>query len=163
MKFLSFILALVLLGSVSASAQAISFGIGADVTFPSADLKDNVATGYGGTGLLRFGLIPIVDLTGGIEYIKFTSKDVGSGVSSSGTAFGLLVGGRMSVLVIGYLGAETGTYTFTPSVAGNSGDSYTKGFFAPMLGVKFSMFDISARYVSAGNDSFWGLRGLVWL
>jgi len=104
-----------------------------------------------------------VDLTGGIEYIKFTSKDVGSGVSSSGTAFGLLVGGRMSVLVIGYLGAETGTYTFTPSVAGNSGDSYTKGFFAPMLGVKFSMFDISARYVSAGNDSFWGLRGLVWL
>ena len=163
MKILTLALLLISLATVSASSGVISFGLGANVTFPSADLKDNVATGYGATGLLKFGLLPIVDLTGGVEYIKFTSKDVGAGVPSSGTAFGLLVGGRVSILAIGYLGAETGTYTFTPSVNGYSGDSFTKGFFAPMAGVKFSMFDISARYVSAGNDRFWGLRGLIWL
>jgi hypothetical protein len=163
MKVFVLVFALITLFSVTASSQVLSFGLGADVTFPSADLKDNVATGYGLTGLLRFGLLPIVDLTGGLEYTKFTSKDLAGGVPSSSTAFGVLVGGRVSVFVIGYVGAETGSYTFTPSVNGESGDSYTKGFIAPMVGVKFTMFDIGARYVSAGNDSFWALRGLVWL
>jgi hypothetical protein len=163
MKVFVLVFALITLLSVTASSQVLSFGLGADVTFPSADLKDNVATGYGLTGLVRFGLLPIVDLTGGLEYTKFTSKDLAGGVPSSSTAFGVLVGGRVSVFVIGYVGAETGSYTFTPSVNGESGDSYTKGFIAPMVGVKFTMFDIGARYVSAGNDSFWALRGLVWL
>jgi len=162
MKVLTLTFALVVLLSASASSQVISFGLGADVTFPSADLKDNVATGYGGTALAKFGLIPLVDLTGGIEYIKFTSKDLTAGQTGTGSAFGILVGGRMSILAIGYFGAETGTYSFTTTIEG-SDNSYTKGFFAPMVGVKLSMFDLSARYISAGNDSFWGLRGLLWL
>ncbi len=162
MKLLPLTFALLLLASVSASAQAISFGLGANVTFPSAELKDNVATGYGATALVKFGLLPLVDLTGGIEYVKFTSKDLTAGQSGTGSAFGILVGGRMSILAVGYFGAETGTYSFTTTIEG-SDNSYTKGFFAPMVGVKFSMFDFGARYVSAGNDSFWVLRGLVWL
>jgi hypothetical protein len=32
-----------------------------------------------------------------------------------------------------------------------------------MVGVKLGMFDFCARYVWAGDDSFWGLRGLIWL
>jgi hypothetical protein len=163
MKVVVLVFSLITLLSVTASSQVLSFGLGADVTFPSADLKDNVATGYGMTGLVRFGLLPIVDLTGGLEYTKFTSKTLAGGVPSASTAFGVLVGGRVSVFVIGYVGAETGSYTFTPSVNGESADSYTKGFIAPMVGVKFTIFDLGARYVSAGNDSFWALRGLVWL
>jgi hypothetical protein len=165
MKLLSLSFAILLIASVSASSQVISFGLGANLTFPSAELKDNVATGYGGTALAKFGLLPLVDLTGGIEYVKFTDKDITVGTiteSGTGSAFGILVGGRMSVLAVGYFGAETGTYSFTKKVAGTE-NSYTKGFFAPMVGVNFMMFDLAARYVSAGEDSFWGLRGLIWL
>ena len=162
MKHLAIALAMVVLLTVPASSQIISFGLGANVTFPSADLKDNLATGYGLSGMAKFGLLPLVDLTGGVEYTKFTDKDIASG-TGSGSAFGIMVGGRMSVLVVGYIGAETGSYTFNMKATGADNNTYTKGFFAPMIGVKFTMFDLSARYVSAGNDSFWGLRGLVWL
>ena len=165
MKILVLFVMVLSLASTTASSQIVSFGLGADLTFPSAELKNNVATGYGGTALAKFGLLPLVDLTGGVEYIKFTDKDITVGSlteSGTGSAFGLLVGGRMSVLAIGYFGAETGTYSFTKNVAGSE-SNYTKGFFAPMVGVKLGMFDLCGRYVSAGDDSFWGLRGLIWL
>ena len=165
LKRMTLAMALIILASVSASSQIISFGLGANLTFPSAELKNNVATGIGATALAKFGLLPIVDLTGGVEYIKFTDKDITvSNIPESGTgsAFGLLVGGRISILAIGYVGAETGTYSFTKKVAGSE-NNYTKGFFGPMLGVKLGMFDFCGRYVSAGDDSFWALRGLIWL
>ncbi len=91
MKLLSLSFAILMLASVSASSQVISFGLGANLTFPSAELKDNVATGYGGTALAKFGLLPLVDLTGGIEYVKFTDKDITVGTiteSGTGSAFG---------------------------------------------------------------------------
>jgi ABC-type transport system involved in cytochrome c biogenesis permease subunit len=164
MKLLSLVFALIMLGAVSASAQVLSFGIGADVTFPTAELQDNVATGYGGTALAKFGLLPIVDLTGGVEYIKFTDKSItvdNLTEEGSGSAFGILVGGRLNFLVVGYVGLETGTYSFTKKVAGDE-EKITRGFVAPLAGVKLGMFDLGARYVSAGDDSFWGLRGMIW-
>jgi hypothetical protein len=156
--------ALLTLVTLPARAQIISLGVGADLTFPSAELKNNVATGYGLTGLVKFGVLPIVDLTGGLEYIKFTDKDITvANVTEAGTgsAFGVLVGGRVSLFVVGYVGAETGTYSFTKKV-GSDESKITRGVIAPMLGVKLGMFDFCARYVGAGDDSFWGLRGLIW-
>ncbi len=156
---------LLVLAALPASAQVVSFGIGADLTFPSADLKDNVATGYGATGLAKFGLLPIVDLTAGLEYIKFTDKDITVAnltETGTGSAFGVLVGGRVNFLVIAYGGVEVGTYSFTKKI-GTDESKFTRGVIAPMLGVKLGMFDLCARYISAGNDSFWGLRGLIWL
>ena len=164
MKLLSLVFALAMLAPVPASTQVISFGLGADVTFPSAELKDNVATGYGATALARFGVLPIVDLTGGVEYVKFTNKSItvdNLSAEGTGSAFGILVGGRVNFLVVGYVGAETGTYSFTKKVADNE-EKITRGVFAPMAGVKLGMFDFCARYVSAGDDTFWGLRGLIW-
>lgn len=165
MKVLCLTVALIMFGFVSASAQAVSFGIGADLTFPSAELKNNVATGYGGTALVKFGLIPIVDLTGGVEYIKFTDKSITVNSlpeEGTGSAFGILVGGRLNMLVVMYVGLETGTYSFTKKIAGND-ENITRGILAPSLGVKLGMFDFCARYVSASDDSFWGLRALIWL
>lgn len=164
MRLLVLCVALLALASIPAAAQVLSFGIGADLTFPSAELKDNVATGYGVTGLAKFGLLPIVDLTAGLEYIKFTDKDIKvANITETGTgsAFAFLVGGRVNLFVIAYVGAETGTYTFTKKV-GSDESKITRGVIAPMLGVKLGMFDLCARYVGAGDDTFWGLRGLIW-
>jgi hypothetical protein len=164
MKLLSLAFALIILVPVPAFSQVISFGLGGDITFPSAELKDNVSTGYGATALARFGLLPILDLTGGLEYIKFTDKSITVNnlpAEGTGSAFGILVGGRVNFLVVGYVGAETGTYSFMKKVAGDE-EKITRGVFAPMAGVKLGMFDFCARYVSAGDDTFWGLRGLIW-
>lgn len=164
MKLLSLTFALIMLGSVSASSQVISFGLGADVTFPLNELKNDVATGYGATALAKFGLLPILDLTGGVEYLKFTGKSMTiNNVSEEGTgsAFGVLIGGRMNFLVVAYAGLEAGTYSFTKKVAGSE-ENITRGVVVPMAGVTLGMFDLGARYVSASDDSFWGLRGMVW-
>lgn len=153
-----------ILASTPAFSQAVSFGVGADVTFPQEDLEELVSTGYGATGLAKIGIIPIVDLTGGVEYIKFTDKSITvNNVTEEGTgsAFGILVGGRLNFLVFAYVGAEGGTYSFTKKVAGSE-QNVTRGVFVPQLGVKLGMFDLSARYISAAEDSFWGLRGLIW-
>jgi hypothetical protein len=158
------VLIMVLLLSPFAAAQILSFGAGADLSFPSADLKDNVATGYGLTGLAKFGVLPIVDLTAGVEYLKFTDKDItvdNLTKEGSGSAFGIIVGGRLSFLVVGYVGAEFGSYSFTKK-AGDSESKITRGVVAPMAGLKLGMFDLNARYVSASDDSFWGLRGMIW-
>jgi len=158
------VVALIAVSSM-ANAQVVSFGIGADLSFPSAELKNNVATGYGVTGLARFGLLPIVDLTGGIEYLKFTDKDITINnipEQGTGSAFGIIVGGRVTLLVVAYVGAEVGSYSFTKK-AGDSESKITRGVFAPMVGVKLGMFDLNARYVSASDDTFWGLRGMIWL
>ena len=164
MKPIVLSIVLLLTFALPASAQVLSFGAGADVTFPSSDLKDNVATGYGLTALAKFGLIPLIDLTGGVEYIKFTDKDITVNnltATGNGSAFGIVLGGRVNVLAIAYAGLETGTYSFSKT-AGSETTNITRGFLGPMVGVKLSMFDICARYVSADKDSFWGLRGLIW-
>ncbi len=164
MKLFAFVLALALLCPMSASSQALSFGVGADVTFPQEDLGNFVSTGYGATGLVKFGLLPIVDLTGGVEYIKFTDEPVTvNNITEEGSAsaFGILVGGRLNFLVFAYVGAEGGTYSFTKTVGGTE-QNITRGTFVPQVGVTLGMFDLSARYISAGEDSFWGLRGMLW-
>jgi len=165
MKLFTITVALILLTSLPAFSQAISFGIGADVTFPLDALKDKVETGYGGTALAKFGLIPMLDLTGGVEYLKFTSKSITvNGVTGDGSAdaWGILVGGRFSFIPMFYVGLETGTYSFTTDIPGSS-EKITHGVLIPMVGGSLGPLDVSARYVSAGDDTFWGLRGMFWL
>jgi hypothetical protein len=164
MRLLIFVVVLLTLLNVSANGQVVLFGIGGDVTFPTSELKNSVATGYGGTGLVKFGLFPIVDLTGGLEFIKFTNKDINAAngtETGTGSAVGVLVGGRVSFLAIGYVGAEVGTYSYFRKVGSEESD-ITRGVFAPMLGAKLGRFDICARYVAASDDSFWGLGGMIW-
>jgi hypothetical protein len=166
MKTLALALFLCLLFPAASRAQlGFSTGLGVNVSFPSADLNDLVATGIGGTALVKFGLIPLIDLTGGVEYVKFTGKDItvasvtGTG---EGSALGFLVGGRFNLLPLLYGGLETGTYTFKKEFSAGGEDEITRGFFAPMIGANFGMFDANVRYVSASDDSFWSLRGMVW-
>ena len=161
--FLTF--AFLLLASIPVFPQAISIGIGADVTFPLEQLKDKVETGYGATALLKFGLIPLIDLTGGAEYLVFTSKPVTvNGVSgdASGNTWGIIIGGRVNIIPALYAGLETGSYSFTSKIPGSE-ETITHGVLAPMVGANLGPLDLAARYVSAGDHTFWGLRGMFWL
>jgi hypothetical protein len=163
------LLLLVILPAAAFSEIGIQLGIGPNVTFPSADLGDFVATGFGGTAMAKVGLIPMIEVTGGLEYIKFTSKDItvaGTGGESEGNAWGYFVGGRANILLFAYAGLELGGYSFTseftaPNLPGNEGKE-TNFFFAPMIGAGFGMFDANVRYVVADGNNFWSLRGMVW-
>jgi hypothetical protein len=171
MKKCSLLFAVLVLIPASSSAQlGIKWGIGANVAIPSADLGDFVATGFGGTGMVKFGLIPIIDVTAGLEYVKFTGKDITQGSltgEGEGNAWGYIVGGRISVLPpLLYAGLETGAYTFTaeftaPSVP-STDNSDTKFFVGPMVGVNLGMLDANLRYVWADGNDFASLRGMIW-
>jgi len=166
MKQLVFLaLLLTIVPAMSFAQIGTSFGVGVNAAFPSSDFGDFVATGYGAEGMVKFGLVPLIDVTGGLEYIKFTSKDLTIATvtgEGDGSAWGWMIGGRVNVAPFIYGGLEFGSYTFSTTVF-NVDYDVTHGFVAPLVGVSFSPFDVSARYVAAGNDqSFWGIRGMVW-
>ena len=165
MKILSVTFALILLASVPAFSQAFSLGVGANVVFPLDALKDKVETGYGATALAKFGLIPLIDLTGGAEYLIFSSKTItvnGQSGEAKANAWGILLGGRVNLIPALYAGLEVGTYSFTTEIPGST-ETIAHGIIEPLVGAKLGPLDVSARYVSAGDDSFWGLRGMFWL
>ncbi|MDH4069656.1 MAG: hypothetical protein OEV30_04475 [Ignavibacteria bacterium] len=166
MKRFVLLVAVAFLVSPPAFSQlGISWGLGANLAFPSSDLDNIAATGYGGTGLVKFGLIPLVDLTGGIEYINMGTKDAAGGEFCT-HAWGYMVGGRVNLLVIAYGGLELGAYSFStkftaPSVPDTDATN-TEFFFAPMVGVSLGMLDVGLRYVVADNSDFFSVRAMAW-
>jgi hypothetical protein len=169
-RVLILLVLLVLIPGAAFSQLGLKFGIGANVTFPAADLSDAVATGFGGTAMVKFGLIPLIDLTGGVEYIKFTSKDIPAGTAtaeSEGNAWGYFVGGRVNIIPpLLYGGLELGGYSFNsevtiPSLPTTEG-SNTEFFYAPMVGTQLGPIDANLRYVVAGGSNFVSLRGMFW-
>jgi len=159
-------IALLLWSSSSIAQPGFSWGVGANVSFPSSDLGDLASTGYGGEAMVKFGLIPLLDLTGAVEYISFSKADVGMNVESSASAWGYMVGARMNVLVIAYAGLELGGYSFSttleaPSLPDADG-STSQIFLAPLVGVKLGMFDAGVRYVFADNLNFVSVRAMIW-
>ena len=165
-RLLILLVILILVPAAAFSALGLQFGVGVNVTFPSSDLGDFVSTGFGGTGMVKFGLIPLIDLTGGIEYIKFTSKEVPGGEGEA-NAWGYFVGGRVNILPPAlYGGLELGGYSFTtelmiPSLP-SSEESNTEFFYAPMAGVNLGPIDANLRYVVADGFNFVSLRGMFW-
>ena len=169
-RLLILLVILILIPTAAFSQLGIKFGIGANVTFPAADLSDAVATGFGGTAMVKFGLIPLIDLTGGVEYIKFTGKDITTGVGtgeSEGNAWGYFVGGRVNILPpTFYAGLELGGYSLSSEVTvpnfGTQEGSETEFFYAPMVGVGLGPIDANLRYVVADGSNFVSLRGMFW-
>ena len=157
------LLAIVLFAiQVPAMAQlGISFGLAGSFASPTGDWSNGVGSGIGGAALVKFGLLPIIDLTGSIDYISFTEKDA-AGVKSSASTWGVNVGGRFSVLPMIYAGLELGTYPLTVKVGGQSRDTETKSAFAPIVGARFSQLDGSVRYVFMKDANFLGLRVGIW-
>ena len=149
-----------------AAFSQLKFGIGANASFPAGDLGDAVATGFGGTAMVKFGLIPLIDLTGGIEYIKFTGKDIAGGESDA-SAWGYLVGGRVNIIPpLLYGGLELGAYSFNTEFSApnlpTQEESNTEFSYAPMVGSQLGPIDANLRYVVNNGSDFVSLRAMFW-
>ncbi len=94
-KFQYIIFLIVFLVSVS-NAQSLQTGIGVSLNTPAGNFSDLVGTGYGGTFMVKIG-VPILDITGSIEYIRFSEKDVAN-LKFSSAMWSVNAGARISVL-----------------------------------------------------------------
>ncbi len=165
MRTFLFLIVLLLLVNRPAAAQTgvslFSFGVAASLASPTGDFGNAVGNGVGGAALIKFGLLPVIDLTGSIDYISFAEKDNG-GVKTSASTWGFDVGGRISVFPFVFGGLELGSYVLSEKVNGKSLDSQTKSAFAPIIGVRISQLEGSVRYVARSDANFFGARVGLW-
>lgn len=147
-KFQYIIFLIVFLVSVS-NAQSLKTGIGVSLNTPAGNLsKNSVGTGYGGTFMVKIG-VPILDITGSIEYIRFSEKEVIAGIKFSSAMWSVNAGARISVLPFLSAGAEIGNYWITiTAIAENGEDDITFNKFAitPLIAAQFGVFEASLRY-----------------
>jgi hypothetical protein len=157
MRRLTLLIAVITLVAAAASAQlGLKFGVGASYNTPAGDLSDRADAGWGGSVQAKLG-IPIVTLTGAVEYLSFGEKNITGGTSSA-QMWGFNVGGRFTLFPFLYAGAEIGT---TIGTTENKG-SITRGSAAPIIGVEFLGFDVNARYVFIDKTEFTAIRATYW-
>jgi len=162
MRRLLFLIAFVLFIQIPAAAQVgVSFGIAAELASPTGDFGDAAGSGIGGAALLKFGLLPIIDLTGSVDYISFAEKET-AGIKTSASVWGINIGGRLNLLPMIFGGLEVGTYGLTPKVNGDSQGSENKSAFAPIVGIQLAHFEGSVRYVVMKDANFYGARLGLW-
>lgn len=164
------LLLVLLLATSTASAQLFKFGPGLEYAQPIGTFADRAGSGIGGVGQVKFDL-PFVTVLGAVDYIKFAEKEVTENVGGtfvttkhSAEMWGLNAGATLGIFPLVYGGAEVGTYFVTErKEASGSGTDHkvTLGAFAPLVGVSFSRFDVSARYVFLKDSDFLLLRGVV--
>lgn len=161
---------ILLVAASNAAAQLFKFGPGLEYAAPMGNFADRVGSGIGGVGQLRFDL-PFVTVLGAVDYIKFSEKEATEDVGGtfvtakrSAEMWGLNAGATLGLLPMIYGGAEVGTYFVTERTeeSGTGTDhKVTLGAFAPLVGVSFGRFDVSARYVFLKDSDFLLLRGVV--
>ena len=166
MKKILLTVSLLMLATGVASAQLIEFGIGAELGLPaSTEFKDAAKTGFGAVVMAKIGL-PVVTVTGSVDYLSFGEKEL-IGVKSSSSMWGINAGGRLSLLPLIYVGAEAGPYfisaktqiTGQPEVK----DSETKFAISPMLGISLWKLNVDARYVIMDKANMVVARAMLFL
>jgi hypothetical protein len=161
-KFQYIIFLIVFLVSVS-NAQSLQTGIGVSLNTPAGNFSDVVGTGYGGTFMVKIG-VPILDITGSIEYIRFSEKEVGNFKFSS-AMWSVNAGARISVFPFLSAGAEIGNYWITLTADNGivKGDNTENKFaFTPLIAAQFSMFEASLRYAIISDASFISIRAGIY-
>lgn len=141
----------------------ISLGIGGSLNTPAGDFSDQASTGWGAMAGVKLG-VPIVDITGIVEYLSFGEKDVTGGTLEA-SMWGFAAGGRITLFPMVYGGLEVGTYTVTRNNNLGGQESEGKisyGSWAPIVGVNVAGFDFNARYVVMDKASFTSLRAAYW-
>jgi hypothetical protein len=155
---------LLIVSLVSATkAQFLESGIAATLVTPAGDFSNAVGTGYGGVFMAKFGL-PILDITGSVEYLRFSEKEVGS-VKFNSTMWGINAGARISVFPFISAGAEIGNYWVTVTTDDGTGEhdnTENKIAFTPLVAAQFSMFEASIRYALIDNASFFSIRAGIY-
>jgi len=159
-KFQYIIFLIVFLVSVS-NAQSLETGIGVSLTTPAGNLsKNSVGTGYGGTFMVKIG-VPILDITGSIEYIRFSEKEVAD-IKWSSDMWSVNAGARISVLPFLSAGAEIGNYWITVTgdiIGGDKRDfPFTKFAITPLIAAQFGVFEASLRYAIISDAATRGAK-----
>jgi hypothetical protein len=162
MKKLLTVIITVLLMNVS-NAQFIESGIAITAVTPMGDFSDLVGTGYGGVFMAKFGL-PVLDVTGSVEYLSFSENEVES-VKSSSTMWSINAGARISLFPFISAGAEIGNYWITVTYDDGTTESnatVNKVAFTPLIAAQFSMFEASVRYAFIDKASFLAIRAGIY-
>lgn len=154
---------LVIIFTTVSNAQLLQSGIAVTAVTPMGDFSDVVNTGYGGVFMAKFGL-PVIDVTGSVEYLSFSEKDA-SGVKFSSTMWSVNAGARLSVLPFISAGAEIGNYWIT--ITADDGTSETnntvnKIAFTPLISAQFAIFEASIRYALIDKASFFAIRAGIY-
>ncbi len=163
MKKLIYIFFLVVLGVNISNAQFLKSGIAVTAVTPVGNFADAVGTGYGGVFMAKIGL-PIVDVTGSVEYLNFSEKENGP-VKISSYMWSINAGARISVLPFISAGAELGNYWITVTTNTTNGESdatENKVAFTPLVAANFTMFEVSLRYAILSDASFFALRAGIY-
>lgn len=138
-----------------------SLGIGLEVGVPTGDLDLSQKIGIGGSADFDFNVGAGTALTLSAGYISFSGDEIANNVKLPAVNFIPIKAGVRYFVVpsLIYLEPQLG-YT---SISTPNSSSATGGFtYAAKAGVRFSGFDVSARYegVSRNNENlnFIGLR-----
>jgi len=140
-------------------AQFLESGIAVTMVTPVGDFSESVGTGYGGVVMAKFGL-PILDITGSVEYLRFSEKEKGS-IKSSSNMWSINAGARISVFPFISAGAEIGNYWITvttENATGEHDETVNKIAITPLVAAQISILEASLRYALIDNASFFSIR-----
>lgn len=154
---------LVIIFTTVSNAQLLQSGIAVTAVTPMGDFSDVVSTGYGGVFMAKFGL-PVIDVTGSVEYLSFSEKDV-AGIKFSSTMWGINAGARISLFPFISAGAEIGNYWITGTTddgVSETDNTENKVAFTPLIAAQFAIFEASLRYAVMGDASFLALRAGIY-
>lgn len=153
---------LIFLFVTASNAQFISSGVAVTSVTPVGNFSDIAGTGFGGVFMAKFGL-PVIDVTGSVEYLSFSEKENGP-VNSSATMWSLNAGARLSIFPFISAGAEVGNYWITVTTTNGTENNNTENkiAFTPLVAAQFTMFEVSVRYVLMENAGFFALRAGIY-
>ncbi len=163
MKKFQYIIFLIVFSVGVSNAQSLQTGIGVSLNTPAGNFSDVVGTGYGGAFMVKIG-VPILDITGSIEYIRFSEKEVAN-LKLSSAMWSVNAGARISVLPFLSAGAEIGNYWITITTENGNSENDNKEnkiAFTPLLAANFSMFEVSLRYAIISDASFISIRAGIY-
>ena len=156
------LLFIISLSSIS-KAQLLESGVAVTLVTPMGEFSDVVGTGYGGVFMAKFGL-PILDITGSVEYLRFGENEIANTKINS-NMWSINAGARMSVFPFISVGAEIGNYWITvttENAAGENDEAVNKIAFTPLIAAQFSILEASLRYSLIKDASFFSIRAGIY-
>jgi hypothetical protein len=125
--------------------KKLVLSVGAEGAIPVGDYKDAYSIGLGGTAQAEYMVAPKFGVTLNAGYINFSGEN---NIESVGQ-IPVLAGGRFYFVKDIYVSGQLGVSILT------GGDDSESGFtYAPGIGAKFSVLDVTLKYTSTSINSF---------
>jgi hypothetical protein len=145
------------------NAQFLKSGVAVTAVTPVGNFSDIVNPGYGGVFMAKLGFIA-VDITGSVEYLRFSEKEVQNNDISS-TMWSVNAGARIGIFPMISAGAELGNFWITTTIKNDNGEtdnSDNKIGFTPLIAVNIGMLEASLRYSIISDAGFFSLRAGIY-